>query len=337
MDGSETMRYLTVTIMLLVFAACSGDDNKSTCVQGATQGCLRGDGSDGFQECLGAGSWGACLAFSEGDTFGPGDTLLPDDAVAAETGDEDVQGGDDAVVPVDVPVGDDAVSPDDVGGGGDLAAPEDGGCVPDCVDKECGDDGCGGYCNGCIDYVFDDGETETAFGYSTQPDPAPSRIACMVRFELPETGMKLTQFAAGWMYGLYNLKIPFELAWVAGEDVDCEHGTEGAWYTEWCHTTPDKFHSIGDFLPLEPYEAMDASMLGEVVFTSSTVFVTTFFEVDEYPIYVCPLDTSGDGTNSFMMPQYVSGQGESLAGPSFNKTEENTGVVPFRIRVEQAQ
>ncbi len=76
---------------------------------------------------------------------------------------------------------------------------EDGGCVPVCDPLSCGLDGCGGLCNQCLEFAFDDGDTDTAFGYSTAPDPEPSRIACMVRFELPYTNMKLTEFAAGWM------------------------------------------------------------------------------------------------------------------------------------------
>ncbi len=329
------MRYLTMTILLLALAACGSDDNKSTCVQGATQECIRADGSTGFQACLGDGSWGTCQAFSVGDVVSAGDVKVAPDQIPAEIGDEELTAGDDVVAPEDavVPPGDVVQPPEDAIDEADSGTPADGGCVPICDATECGDDGCGGLCNGCLEFVFDDGDTDTAFGYSTAPDPAPSRIACMVRFELPETGMKLTEFSAGWMYGLYSLQIPFELAWVAGEDVDCELGPEGAWYKEWCSTKADKFISIGDFLPLEPYEAMDAEMLGEVVFTSKTVFVTTFFDIDEYPIFVCPIDTSGPGKDSFMMAQVDAG----MAGPSFEKSEENVGVIPFRIKVEQSQ
>jgi hypothetical protein len=323
-----SMRYLMMILLPLTIIGCSSDGNKSTCVQGATQECLRGDGSAGFQECLGSGAWGECQAFSSGDARSSDIVGREDDLVSVDVGATEGLVGEDAVV------ADDVVDPPvDMVEGEDTLTPEDGGCVPDCLEKECGEDGCGGLCNGCLEFVFDDGDTDTAFGYNQAPDPAPSRIACMVRFELPQTGMRLTEFAAGWMYGLYNLQIPFELAWVAGEDVDCEEGPHDAWYKEWCSTKADKFTSIGDFLPLEPYEAMGAELLGEVVFTSSTVFVAALFDIDEYPIFVCPIDTSGHGKDSFMMPQV----GDGMAGASFDKAEENVGVVPFRIKVEQSQ
>jgi len=332
------MRSLVITLVLLTTAACSGDDNSYTCVQGATQECIRGDGSGGFQECLGSGAWGECLAFSAGDVNGETD-LQEGDVVTVDIGAEEGVEGADTVVPGDgvaspedgVELPEDVVAPPaDVVEGDDSVNSKDNSCVPDCAGKECGEDGCGGLCHGCLEFVFDDGKTDTAFGYGEAPDPAPSRIACMVRFELPQDGMKMTEFAAGWMWGLYNLQIPFELAWVAGEDVDCEEGPDGAWYSEWCTTEAEDFTTIGDFLPLEPFDTMGADLLGEVVFTSSTVFVTAFFDIDEYPIYVCPIDTSGSGRDSFMMP-LIDGE---MAGASFDKTEGNVGVVPFRIKVE---
>jgi hypothetical protein len=326
------MRYSMMILLPLVLAACSSDNNKSTCVQGAIQECLRGDGSNGFQECLGSGAWGECQAFSSGETRSSDIVVRDDDLVNVDIGATEGLVGEDAVVADDVddPPEDVVDPPADVVEDDSSGTQTDGGCVPLCAGLECGIDGCGGLCNGCLEFAFDDEETDTAFGYSQAPDPEPSRIACMVRFELPVAGLKLTEFAAGWMYGLYNLQIPFELAWVAGEDVDCEAGPDGAWYKEWCSTKADKFTSIGNFLPLEPYDVMDAEMLGEVLFTSKTVFVTAFFDIDKYPIFVCPIDTSGSGADSFMMPQVDNG----MAGASFEKAEENIGVVPFRIKVE---
>jgi hypothetical protein len=380
-------------VLPLLLAACSGD-SKSTCVTGATQECLRSDGSNGVQVCQADGAWGSCEAFSGNDAVAPEeDVRSAADAVAPE-----VQAGDGGCHPAcsDKECGDDgcggscgqcadgfsckegqcvegpcepACGDKECGGDGcDGTCGECGGgatcvdgscqcsfescgevccgegeacfdgacCTPDCTDKECGEDGCGGLCNGCLDIVYDDGETETAYGYSTPPQPEPTRIACMVRFDLPAAGMKLTQFTAGWMWGLYNLQVPFELAWLPGDAMDCEDGPDGVWYKEWCETTPEQLISIGSFLPLEPYEPMDSEMLGEVVFTSQTIYMVTLFDIDEYPIFVCPIDTSGDGSVAYMMPQYEKTQGVVLDGPSFDKTDENIGVVPFRIRVQEA-
>ena len=125
-----------------------------------------------------------------------------------------------------------------------------------------------------------------------------------MRFDLPQPGMRLTRFSAGWMWGLYNLQIPFELV------------------------------SIGDFLPLEPYAPMESDLLGEVIFPAQTIYLAAVFEVDEYPIFVCPMDDSGDGSLAYMMPQYEKTQGVIVAGASFDKKDGNAGVIPFSIRVE---
>ena len=207
-------------------------------------------------------------------------------------------------------------------------------CTPDCDEKECGDDGCGGLCNSCLDIVYDDGSTETAFGYATPPESDPQRIACVVRFVLPQPGMRLTRFTAGWMWGLYNLQIPFELVYIPGDAMTCEEGSEESWYNEYCQTTPDQLVSIGDFLPLEPYSPMESDLLGEVIFPAQTIYLAAVFEVDEYPIFVCPMDDSGDGSLAYMMPQYEKTQGVIVAGASFDKKDGNAGVIPFSIRVE---
>jgi hypothetical protein len=207
-------------------------------------------------------------------------------------------------------------------------------CEPDCAEKECGDDGCGGLCNDCLDIVYDDGTTETAYGYSTQPEFDPQRIACVVRFDLPQAGMRLTRFTAGWMWGLYNLQIPFELAYLPGDAMECEEGTEQSWFNEYCQTTPDLLVSIGDFLPLEPFEPMGADLLGEVVLPTATVYLAAIFAVDEYPVFVCPVDESGDGSLAYMMPQFEKTRGLVVGGASFDQKESNHGVIPFSIRVE---
>jgi hypothetical protein len=326
------MRVPLALAFALSLAACGGgDNNKAQCVEGATQACLLLDGSGGLQVCQASGAWATCQPFAVPDVAAGSDVEGTPDLVPVDIGGDNP----DVLAPQDLTIPEDSVVPEDIGLPEDVTLPEetmgteDGGCVPVCDPLSCGLDGCGGLCNQCLEFAFDDGDTDTAFGYSTAPDPEPTRIACMVRFELPYTNMKLIEFAAGWMYGLYSLQIPFELAWVAGEDVDCELGPEGAWYKEWCSTKADKFVKIGDFLPLEPYDAMDAEMLGEVAFTTQTVFVTAFFDIDEYPIFVCPIDTSGSGKDSFMMSQVDVG----LSGPSFEKSAENVGVIPFRIKV----
>ena len=208
-------------------------------------------------------------------------------------------------------------------------------CLPDCEGKECGGDGCGGLCNDCLDIVYDDGSTETAYGYASQPEFNPQRIACVVRFELPLPDMRLTRFTAGWMYGLYNLQIPFELAYIPGDAMECEDGTEQSWYNEYCETTPDLLVSIGDFLPSKPFEPMESEQLGEVIFPTKTIYLAAIFDVDEYPIFVCPMDQSGDGSLSYMMPQTEKTPGIVIGGASFDKKDGNAGVIPFSIRVEK--
>lgn len=185
-----------------------------------------------------------------------------------------------------------------------------------------------------MDISYDDGTTETAYGYSSKPDHEPTKLVCLVRYELPAENMRLVHFKPGWMYGLYNLQIPFQLAYVPGPDMECEEGGEGIWYNEYCETTPDKLVHIGDFLPLEPYEPMDSDMLGEVIFPTKIVYLATVFDIDDYPIYVCPLDETGDGTPAFMMSQFEKQEGVTIEGPSFNKKDKNSGVIPFSIRVE---
>ena len=211
-------------------------------------------------------------------------------------------------------------------------------CTPTCAEVECGDDGCGGLCNGCLDIVYDDGSTETAYGYGEAPGHAPTQVVCVVRFDLPQKNMKLTRFTAGWMWGLYNLQVPFELVYVTPEDMECDQGGEGIWYKEWCKTEPDKLVSIGDFLPLEPYTPMEQAEIGEVVFPSETVYLAAVFDIDQYPFYVCPMDDSGEGDYAFMMSDHiVAGDKVVIQGASFHTQDENKGVIPFSIRVETTE
>ncbi len=215
---------------------------------------------------------------------------------------------------------------------------EDACCDPQCEGKECGDDGCGGLCNGCLDILYDDGKTETAYGYSSEPDPKPDRIACVVKFELPQANMVLASFTAGWMWGLYNLQIPFDLGYLKGSDMECEEVPDGAWYKAWCKFAPDKVVSIGSkLLPVEPYKPMGKDLIGEVTLPEKTIYMVTLFDIDKYPIYVCPIDTSANGGGSFMMSQHADGPATIIDGPSFDQKDKNVGVIPFRIRVELPQ
>lgn len=341
------MKRLALLWIVATLPACGGD-TVDGCVQGATQECLCVSGGSGVQTCeAGGNAWGSCLGCGEPEDLvinEPEDSVVvePVDTVAGELTDtvvgdlkdiatddlEDTGGGG------DIPPDEDSVSIKDWGPD-DGPPPPDGDCVPDCGDKECGKDGCGGLCNDCLDIIYDDGTTETAYGYAEQPQTDPQRLACVVRYELPHTDMRLLRFTAGWMWGLYNLQIPFELAYVPGNGVECEDGTEQSWYNEYCQTTPDQLVSIGDFLPVGPYEPMDADLLGEVIFPTKTIYLAAIFDVDEYPIFVCPMDQSGDGSLAYMMPQYENTQGIVIAGASFDKKESNAGVIPFSIRVEK--
>ena len=342
------MRRIASLGMVIALAACGGE-TKDGCVQGATQECLCVSGGSGVQTCMpGGNAWGGCMGCEEQ----PDDAVRGADLTSSDISSADASSGDVSpidiplldvppldILPVDVPQGDlppgeDSVSPED-GIPDQGPPPPDGSCVPDCEDKECGDDGCGGLCNDCLDIIYDDGTTETAYGYAAQPQTDPQRIACVVRYELPHTDMRLLRFTAGWMWGLYNLQIPFELAYVPGDGVECEEGTEQSWYNEYCQTTPDQFVSIGDFLPVMPYDPMDADLLGEVIFPTKTIYLAAIFDVDEYPIFVCPMDQSGDGSLAYMMPQYEKTQGIIVAGASFDRKETNAGVIPFSIRVEK--
>ncbi len=64
---------------------------------------------------------------------------------AADVGTDDVGSGD---VEADADTGAAADAGADTGGAAEVLE-HDGTCVPDCVGKECGDDGCGGSCGGC--------------------------------------------------------------------------------------------------------------------------------------------------------------------------------------------
>ena len=184
--------------------------------------------------------------------------------------------------------------------------------------------------------------------------------------------MRLLRFTAGWMYGLYNLQIPFELVYADAGDFDCTKGGEGAWYLEYCEAKADVLQKIGDFVPKEPYEPMEAAELGEVTLPSKSVFVGALFDLTKgggactvqkdcpagyhcdcgeadpcaesagtctpYPVFTCPLDKAGQGANSFMMPVYTDDKGELvLEGGPFQDKEANEGVVPFRIRVQKTE
>jgi hypothetical protein len=354
------MDRLVAILVLAVAAACGGGNGSdSVCVPGKVEACPCAGGGQGVQVCDDSGEkLGECTGCpgadampgdqsSGTDTVGQDTAVGPDGARPDEAG-PDVGAADQPACPgcdqagEDTLVKPDAGSPDgvgddsgqkDAGGTGDGGPGKDGSCVPACEGKECGPDGCGGLCNNCLDIVYDDGSTETAYGYSQEPDHKPSKVVCVVRFDLPQEGMTLKSFTAGWMYGLYKLEVPFTLSYIPGGDMTCEEGGVGLWFTEWCETQPAKLVPIGDFKPAEPYTPMGSDVLGQVVFPTKTIYLAAAFTIDQYPFFVCPLDNSGDGTNAFMMSQYMKTQGETIEGPSFNEVEKNEGVIPFRIRV----
>jgi hypothetical protein len=74
-----------------------------------------------------------------------------------------------------------------------------------------------------------------------------------------------------------------------------------------------------------------------VILPAKTIYMVTLFTIDEYPIYVCPVDQSGNGALAYMMSEHKSGQITKIDGPSFDQKDGNEGVVPFRIRVKSNQ
>ncbi len=210
-------------------------------------------------------------------------------------------------------------------------------CKPQCDGKQCGDDGCGGLCHGCLDIVRDDGAVDTAYGYNGDKTK-PSKVLCAARFKLPKPGMTLEQFSAGWMAGLIKLEppVPFELVWADGAAMTCKQGKETDWFYEVCETTPEKLQTIGTFTPKPNFEPITKAALGTVVIPSETLFIGALFTVTSFPWFTCPIDAqaTGGGVDSFMLPLVTDDKGKTTFQASAMKDKDsNPGGFPFRIRV----
>ena len=208
------------------------------------------------------------------------------------------------------------------------------GCEPECEDKSCGPDGCGGLCGGCFTFEEDDGSTETAFGYESPPASDPYALVCMVRIRLPHTNMRLTSFSAGWMYGLWELQVPFELVVAPASEMGCVMGDEDTWWTEACLAPEDVLTPLTSLLPAPPYEPQPAEELGEHVMPASEIFIGTRFLVAEYPIYVCPVDESSSGADSFMFPLALEEGVGTLNASSMQTKEGSVGAMALRFGFE---
>ena len=225
------------------------------------------------------------------------------------------------------------------GCGGDCGACESGvvcplngvcGCEPQCDDVVCDRDGCGGLCGGCFSFVQDDGTTETAYGYDVAPESDPIAVVCMVRLSLPHTHMRLASFTAGWMYGLWELQIPFELVVADAKDMNCKQGEETSWWSEACVAPESVLTTLTSLVPAPPYEPQPAEELGEHVMPASEIFLGARFLVAEYPIYVCPVDESGSGLDSFMFPVALEDGVATLNASALKTKSSDAGAVAFR-------
>lgn len=303
-----------------LLAAC-GSDDAAPSEDGTQTSVTSGDTTTGTDDTTGTGeTTGTEDTTGTGDTTGAEDTTsgTDDTATAAGTG-----GGDDTSASS---TGGADTGTDD---GGDT-----GGCTPQCTDKECGDDGCGGLCNGCLDLVQDDGTAETAWGYNEDPGFSPSAVGCFVRFDLPQPGMKLTQFSAVWLTGLVNMAVPFDLVIASGDAVTCEPGVEGEdWYIDYCAFDASAATVVAtDLLPKGDLAVHGVDELGDITLEGTTVFVGAVFDVTEYPIFPCPLDQGSGGTNSFMMP--LSGEPAEYDAAALETWDANKGAIPLRIRTQ---
>jgi hypothetical protein len=204
------------------------------------------------------------------------------------------------------------------------------GCDPQCDDVVCDRDGCGGLCGGCFSFAQDDGTTETAYGYDVAPESDPIAVVCMVRVSLPHTHMQLTSFTAGWMYGLWELQIPFELVVAKAEDMNCQLADESVWWTEACLAPEAVLTTLTSLVPAPPYEPQPAEELGEHVMPASEIFIGARFLVAEYPIYVCPVDDAGSGGNSFMFPVSMEDDVATLNASSMTTKTSDAGAIAFR-------
>jgi len=214
-----------------------------------------------------------------------------------------------------------------------LACPLNGQCEcePSCEGVVCDVDSCGGLCGDCYAVVADDGTTETAYGYTEPPSDDATAVACMVRVHLPHTHMRLTSFAAGWMYGLWDLQLPFELVVAPADAFICQQGDDDAWWLEACEAPESALTTLASLLPAPPYELQPAEELGEHVMPASEIFIGARFPITEYPIYVCPMDSDGTGQDSFMFPVMAKDGVPTMSAAALKAAEHDVGAIPFRF------
>ena len=203
-----------------------------------------------------------------------------------------------------------------------------------CEGVSCQADGCGGLCGDCFTFEEDDGTTETAFGYESAPESDPYAVVCMVRIRLPHTHMRLSSFSAGWMYGLWDLQIPFELVVAPAALMGCVSGDEDAWWNEACLASEDVLTSLTSLVPAPPFEPHPEEDLGEHIMPSSEIFIGARFIVAEYPIYVCPVDESGSGADSFMFPVSIEEGVGTLNASSLQTKDGDIGAMALRFGFE---
>ena len=208
------------------------------------------------------------------------------------------------------------------------------GCEPQCEDVTCVPDGCGGLCDACFTFHQDAGSTETAFGYESAPAGDPSAVVCMVRISLPHTEMRLSAFSAGWMYGLWELQVPFELVVARAADMNCQKGDESTWWTEACLAPESVLTPLTSLLPAPPFEPHGDDELGEHIMPSSEIFIGARFLLAEYPIYVCPVDESGSGADSFMFPIALEDGEPTLNASSFQNEAGDVGAMALQFAFE---
>ena len=219
----------------------------------------------------------------------------------------------------------------------DVPCPLNGvcGCEPECEDVLCDVDGCGGLCGDCFTFEQDDGSTETAYGLAEAPDDDPTAIACLVRVTLPHTHMRLTSFTAGWMYGLWELQVPFELVVAPADEMGCQQGTDTSWWLEACIAPETGLIPLTSLLPAPPFEPQPAEDLGDFVMPASEIFIGARFLIPEYPMYVCPVDDAGTGADSFMFPIALDDDGVPTLNASALKTRDSdVGAIAFRFGFE---
>ena len=92
--------------------------------------------------------------------------------------------------------------------------------------------------------------------------------------------------------------------------------------------------TLASLLPARPYEPQPAEDLGDHVMPAAAIFIGARFLVTDYPVYVCPIDSDGTGTDSFMFPVTLE-DGVSTLNASALKTHDNDiGALALRFAFE---